>query len=93
MARKPAGRTIGDIHGLGAMIGIDLVKDRKRRTPDPALAKAVTQQALGNGLLLLSCGLHGNVLRIIAPLTISDALLIEGLDILDKSLGQKAGTV
>jgi 4-aminobutyrate aminotransferase/(S)-3-amino-2-methylpropionate transaminase len=88
MARKPLGQCIGDIRGLGAMTAIELVKDRKLRTPAPELAKAVAQAAARNGLLLLSCGIHGNVLRILAPLTISDKTLSEGLDILENSLQQ-----
>jgi 4-aminobutyrate aminotransferase-like enzyme len=72
------------------MTAIELVKDRKKRTPAPELAKAVTQQALQNGLLVLACGLYGNVLRVLAPLTISDKTLNEGLDILETSLRQAA---
>ncbi|HAV64761.1 MAG TPA: 4-aminobutyrate--2-oxoglutarate transaminase, partial [Verrucomicrobiales bacterium] len=93
MARKPAFKCIGDIHGLGAMLAIELVKDRKKRMPAPELAKAVTQQALKNGLLVLSCGLYGNVLRMLAPLTISDQTLDEGLDILERSIRQAMKTV
>ena len=90
MAKKPAGKCIGDIRGLGAMTAIELVKDRRLRTPAPELANAVTQGALQNGLMLLSCGVYGNVLRILAPLTISDNTLNEGLDILEKTLQQAA---
>ena len=88
LAKKPAGKAIGDIHGLGAMTAIELVKDRKLRVPDPELAKAVSQQAFDNGLILLSCGLYGNALRVLAPLTISDQTLNEGLDILENALSQ-----
>jgi len=90
MAKKPAGKCIGDIRGLGAMTAIELVKDRKSRRPAPELANAVTQRALQNGLMLLGCGVYGNVLRILAPLTISDNTLNEGLDILEKTLQQAA---
>jgi 4-aminobutyrate aminotransferase/(S)-3-amino-2-methylpropionate transaminase len=93
MAKQPAGKSIGDIHGLGAMTAIELVKDRKKRTPAPELAKAVSQCAQQNGLLLLSCGLYSNVLRILAPLTISYKTLNEGIDILEKSLLQAAKTL
>jgi 4-aminobutyrate aminotransferase/(S)-3-amino-2-methylpropionate transaminase len=92
-SRKPAGQCIGNIHGLGAMTAIELVKDRKRRTPHPDLARAVSQQALQNGLLLLSCGIYGNVLRFLAPLTIADPLLNEGLDILETSIRQASKTI
>lgn len=90
MAAKPAGKCIGDVHGLGAMTAIELVKDRKLHTPAPELARAVSQQALQNGLLLLSCGLYSNVLRILAPLTISNRTLNEGLDLLEQSIRQAA---
>jgi len=93
MAKKPAGQCIGDIRGLGAMTAIELVKDRKLRTPAPELAKAVAQNAAQNGLLLLSCGIHGNVLRILAPLTISDKTLNEGLDILENTLDQTLNSI
>jgi 4-aminobutyrate aminotransferase/(S)-3-amino-2-methylpropionate transaminase len=62
------------------------VKDREKRTPAPELTKATSVRALANGLVVLSCGLYGNTLRILAPLTISDELLNEGLDILETSL-------
>ena len=90
MARKPAGQCIGDIRGLGAMTAIELVTDRKLRSPAPELTSAVKQHAKENGLLLLSCGLNGNVLRILTPLTISDKTLNEGLDILETSIQQAA---
>jgi len=86
MAEKPEFTCVGNVHGLGAMSAIDLVLDRGRRTPAPDLAKAVTARALENGLVMLSCGLYGNVLRVLAPLTISDSTLKEGLDILETSL-------
>lgn len=77
---------IGNVRGIGAMRAIELVTDRETRAPAGALAKAVTVRALANGLVLLTCGLHGNSLRFLAPLTIPDELLNEGLDILEKSL-------
>jgi 4-aminobutyrate aminotransferase-like enzyme len=70
------------------MCAIELVKDREKRTPAPELTKATSSRALANGLVLLSCGLYGNTLRFLAPLTISDALLNEGLDIFEKSLAE-----
>ena len=53
----------------------------------PDLAKAVTSAARDRGLVLLSCGIYGNVIRILVPLTIDDALLERGLDLLEESLG------
>ena len=54
--------------------------------PDPDAAKALCATALENGLVLLSCGVYGNVIRILAPLTAEDAIIDEGLAIIEKSL-------
>lgn len=88
MAARPEFACIGDIRGIGAMRAIELVQDRATRTPASALATAMTGRALANGLILLSCGMHGNSLRLLAPLTISDPLLAEGLDLFEKSLSE-----
>jgi 4-aminobutyrate aminotransferase/(S)-3-amino-2-methylpropionate transaminase len=77
---------IGDVRGLGGMIAVELVKDRKTNAPDPELTKKVTAKAAGNGLVLLSCGTEGNVLRILVPLTAKDEVIDEGLAILERSL-------
>jgi 4-aminobutyrate aminotransferase/(S)-3-amino-2-methylpropionate transaminase len=86
MAAKPELECIGEIRGLGAMRAIELVKDRATRTPAPELAKAVSLHAHANGVLLLSCGIYGNTLRMLTPLTISDSHLNEGLDLIEKSI-------
>jgi 4-aminobutyrate aminotransferase/(S)-3-amino-2-methylpropionate transaminase len=75
-----------DIRGLGAMIGIEFVTDFETATPDAALTKAIGAHALKRGLILLSCGLHGNALRIMVPLTASDAVIDEGLAIFEAAL-------
>lgn len=77
---------IGSPRGLGAMIGFDVLA-RSGGEPDGPRAKLVTQRALAEGLILLSCGSHGATLRILLPLTISDATLAEGLDKLERALG------
>ncbi len=74
---------IGDIRGRGAMLAIELVSDLERKTPDAALAAAVNKACHAEGLVTLTCGTFGNVFRFLPPLTISDSLLTEGLDILD----------
>ena len=71
---------IGEIRGLGPMIGFELVE----RTPDRA--KAIVDAAFDRGLLLLSCGLYGNVIRLLPALTISDEELGEGLALLEEAL-------
>jgi 4-aminobutyrate aminotransferase/(S)-3-amino-2-methylpropionate transaminase len=88
MAKKNRFSCIGDVRGLGAMVAIELVKDRATNEPDPDLTKKVVTKAQENGLILLSCGLYGNVLRLLVPLTASDALVDEGLDIIERSLDQ-----
>ena len=73
---------IGDVRGLGAMVAFELVKDPKTKEPDAELTAAVLTHAETRGLILLSCGTSANVVRLLAPLTIPDAVLAEGLDIL-----------
>ena len=82
---------IGDVRGLGAMVAIELVKNRDPHSPDPDLTKALTKRAAEKGLVLLSCGLYGNVIRFLVPLTASDAIVREGLDIVAESLRELTG--
>jgi 4-aminobutyrate aminotransferase / (S)-3-amino-2-methylpropionate transaminase / 5-aminovalerate transaminase len=72
---------IGDVRGRGAMIAIELVH-RDTTDPDPDLTAAVATAARKQGVIVLTCGTFGNVLRFLPPLTISDELLNEGLDVL-----------
>ena len=72
---------IGDVRGRGAMIAVELVKSDTAE-PDPDLTKAVCSRAHAQGVLVLSCGTFGNILRLLPPLTISDDLLLEGLGVL-----------
>lgn len=81
-ARNPA---IGDVRALGAMVACDFVNPATG-APDPDKAKQVQQAALQKGLLLLTCGVYGNVVRFLFPLTIEDAVFAEGLDILAHAL-------
>ena len=91
MAKKNRFSCIGEVRGLGAMIAVELVKDRHTMEPDAELTKKVTAKAAENGLILLSCGIYSNVLRILVPLTASDKLVDEGLDTIEKSLDQALG--
>ncbi len=77
---------MASIRGLGAMIAFDIVTERGNHAPDAATTRAVTAKAQDNGLILLSCGVHGNTVRLLAPLTASDAILDEGLDKLEIAL-------
>lgn len=76
---------IAEVRGLGAMIGVEFA-DPKTREPDPAFAKKVQARALERGLLLLTCGIHFNVIRFLMPLTIPDAVFAEALQILEQSI-------
>ena len=73
---------IGDVRGRGAMIAVELVKPGTLE-PDPELTKNLLAAAHRAGVIVLSCGTFGNVLRFLPPLAISDELLLEGLDILE----------
>ena len=74
------------IRGLGSMVAFDLVTERGGQTPDGAAAKRVTAKALEHGLVLLSCGVSGETIRLLYPLTISAELLDEGLSVIEKAL-------
>jgi 4-aminobutyrate aminotransferase len=74
---------IAEVRGLGAMVGLEFIRDG---IADVAFTQQVQAKALENGLLLLICGSYGNVIRFLFPLTISDALLNEGLDILEQAM-------
>lgn len=82
---------IGDVRGIGAMVAFELVKDRKSKEPDAPLTAAILAQAEQRGLILLSCGVSANVVRLLAPLTISDAVLDEGLDALAAAVNAAVG--
>jgi 4-aminobutyrate aminotransferase len=77
---------VGDVRGLGAMCAIELVKDRNSDEPAPKLTQEVMKVANEKGLILLSCGTYGNVIRFLVPLTASDDLVREGMDIFEASL-------
>jgi len=77
--------SIGDVRGLGPMIAFELAE----RTPDRA--KAIVDAAFERGLLLLACGLYGNVIRLLPALTIADEELEEGLALLEESLAAVDG--
>jgi 4-aminobutyrate aminotransferase len=77
---------VGDVRGLGAMCAIELVKDAASAEPAPHLTQALMKIANENGLILLSCGTYGNVIRFLVPLTASDALVRDGMDIFETSL-------
>ncbi len=77
---------VGDVRGLGSMLAIELVGDRRTKAPAPELAAAVIAAAARNGLLLLKSGLYSNCLRVLAPITVSDGELDEALDVWESAL-------
>jgi 4-aminobutyrate aminotransferase/(S)-3-amino-2-methylpropionate transaminase len=77
---------IGDVRGLGPMLAVELVNDDAGLTPSPERAAATVAAAREHGLLLLSCGLHGNVVRLLPPVTIEPFELAQGLDALESAL-------
>jgi 4-aminobutyrate aminotransferase/(S)-3-amino-2-methylpropionate transaminase len=86
MARANNLPPIAAIRGEGAMVAFELVRERGGYAPDAERAKAVTAHAAAEGLILLSCGVYGNVIRILVPLTASDAIIDEGLDRMEAAL-------
>lgn len=77
---------IGEIRAQGGMVAVELVKDRATHEPDADLAKALVQAVAKKGLILLSCGTYGNVIRFLVPLVASTALIDEGMDIIESTL-------
>ncbi|MNM31553.1 5-aminovalerate aminotransferase DavT [compost metagenome] len=77
---------IGDIRGPGAMVAMELVKGRDASQPAPDLTKRLVAEAGKRGLVLLACGVRGNVIRFLAPLTAPAAIIDEGLLLLEQSL-------
>ncbi|MEP0261203.1 MAG: 4-aminobutyrate--2-oxoglutarate transaminase [Sulfitobacter sp.] len=75
-----------DIRGLGAMVAVEFVTDFDSAKPDADFTKRVIAHALKRGLLLLSCGMHGNAVRVMVPLTASDAIVEEGLAIFEEAV-------
>jgi 4-aminobutyrate aminotransferase/(S)-3-amino-2-methylpropionate transaminase len=78
--------SVGDVRGLGAMLAIELVQDRRTKQPAPELATSAVDHAAARGLLLLKAGIHSNVIRVLLPLVITDAELDEALDVWEESL-------
>jgi 4-aminobutyrate aminotransferase/(S)-3-amino-2-methylpropionate transaminase len=82
---------IGDVRGLGAMVAIELVRDRGTKEPAPELVQRICGAAFRSGLLLLSAGIYSNCIRVLVPLVIRDAELDEALDVWEQSLESVLG--
>ena len=83
---QPAHPAIGEVRGVGAMVAMELVKNRDAAQPDADRTRALVQAAGRRGLILLSCGIYSNVIRFLPPLTIPDDQLLDGLAILRAAL-------
>jgi len=75
-------KSIGDVRGAGAMVAIELFKNGDPHQPDADLTKRIAAEAAQRGLILLTCGIYANVIRVLVPLVASDALIDEGLSIM-----------
>ena len=79
---------VGDVRGRGAMVAVELVKPGGDKAPDAALAKAIVAECANQGVVVLSTGTFGNVLRFLPAMTIEEALLEEGLDVVEEATRQ-----
>lgn len=86
LAERQGMERIGDVRGLGAMVAFELVEDRQSKKAAPEITGRIVAEAEQRGLILLSCGTRANVVRLLAPLTIGEDTLEEGLDILEASI-------
>jgi len=84
---------VGDIRTTGAMCAIELVENGDANSPLPELAKAVAAEAAEQGVILLTCGVRGNVIRFLPPLTIAEELLAEALATVGNIVRDKAGAI
>lgn len=77
---------VGDVRGLGGMVGIEFVTDKASKAPAPALTSAIIQECVRNGLMVEGAGTYGNVIRFLAPLVMTDEQLACGLDIFERAI-------
>lgn len=77
---------IGDVRGLGAMLVVEFVKDRKTKEPDMDFAMAVIKKSVANGLILIRAGLYTNCIRFLPPIVITDEQLNEGMDVIENAI-------
>ncbi|TQF73621.1 4-aminobutyrate--2-oxoglutarate transaminase [Rhodococcus spelaei] len=82
---------IGDVRGRGAMLAMEFVKAGGTE-PDPDITKAIAARALEQGVILLTCGTYGNVIRLLPPLVIGDELLGDALDVVEATIRTLAGS-
>lgn len=90
-AMKEKYRLIGDVRGLGAMVAVELVKDRSTKEPAAEETNRILNTLIGRGVLMLKSGIYGNVIRFLAPLNTPLDMLDEGLDVLEETLAEVQG--
>jgi 4-aminobutyrate aminotransferase/(S)-3-amino-2-methylpropionate transaminase len=86
MEMRKSYELVGEVRGLGAMVAIELVRDRATKEPARAETSEIIHRCHEAGLIIIKAGLHDNVIRILAPFSITDEQLLEGLGILDAQL-------
>jgi len=77
---------VGDVRGVGCMMGIEFVTDKKSKSPNPKLVSDIVWYAASNGLIIESAGIYSNVIRFLCPLVVTDAQLESGLQILESAI-------
>ncbi|MCK4356162.1 aminotransferase class III-fold pyridoxal phosphate-dependent enzyme, partial [Candidatus Bipolaricaulota bacterium] len=82
---------VGDVRGLGAMVGMELVRDRATKEPASEETSRIANEALRNGAIFPTAGLRGNVLRVLVSLVITDEQIDEGMDILEQAFEKVLG--
>ena len=90
---KDTYEVVGDVRGLGAMIGIEFVKDKKSKTPATEFVSLLIKECAEHGLLIENAGTYGNVIRFLAPLVITDEQLYAGFDIMENAIKKLEDTV
>jgi len=84
---------VGDVHGIGAMMAVELVKDRETKEPAPQETAQIVQECLKNGVFVPSAGINKNLLRMLVSLEITDEQLDEALDVIDKAVAKVNGNL
>lgn len=79
---------VGDVRGLGAMMALELVKDKQSKEPAPEITRKVVELSLKNGLILPTAGIHNNVIRLLTPLVIEQENLDKGLRIIGRAVSK-----
>jgi 4-aminobutyrate aminotransferase / (S)-3-amino-2-methylpropionate transaminase / 5-aminovalerate transaminase len=80
---------IGDVRSLGAMCAIEFIKDASTKNPNKEIVQEIIQSAHQNGLIIMSAGLYGNIIRLLTPLVVTDEQLTEGLEVLEKVISER----